>query len=181
MTYLTNKPSRRDSQTPSERLAKGLGWFSIGLGLVELFAPRALGRAIGLERHERLLQAYGAREIATGVAILASHDPTPWIWGRVGGDTLDIATLATGLGQDNPNREKTAVALAAVMGVTALDAMCAAGLHAQKSLAGSELIDYRDRTGYPRGVEGSRGVARDVVEIPRDFRTPEALRPYELT
>ena len=32
----------------AERLALGLGWFSIGLGLVEVAAPRSLARAIGI-------------------------------------------------------------------------------------------------------------------------------------
>ena len=84
------------SRTPAETLATGLGWFSIALGLAEIVAPRALCRAIGLEGREGLVRAYGVREVMTGMAILTSHDPTPWIWGRVGGDALDIATLATG-------------------------------------------------------------------------------------
>lgn len=42
-----------------------------------------------------LVRACGAREIATGLAILLSKNPTPWLWARVGGDVLDIATLAS--------------------------------------------------------------------------------------
>ena len=37
--------------------------------------------------------------------------------------------------------------------------------------------DYSDRTGFPRGVEASRGLADDAV-IPADMRTPEALRSF---
>lgn len=43
---------------------------------------------------ERLIRAYGVREIAKGVGILTSPNPTPWLWGRVAGDALDLATLA---------------------------------------------------------------------------------------
>src|SRR5687767_4763741 len=32
-----------------ERMARGLGWFSIGLGVVEILAPRMFARSIGLE------------------------------------------------------------------------------------------------------------------------------------
>src|SRR3954454_10064131 len=86
-------------------MARGLGWFSIGLGLAELLAPRALTRGLGMEGNEQIVQAYGVREIATGIGILSSNQPAPWIWGRVGGDALDIATLAAGLQQDNPKKD----------------------------------------------------------------------------
>src|SRR4051794_31635707 len=86
------------------QLAQGLGWFSIALGVAELVAPRSLARALGMEGNESLLQAYGAREIGTGIAILSSRRPAPWLWGRVAGDALDIATLACGMTSDNPKR-----------------------------------------------------------------------------
>jgi hypothetical protein len=53
-------------------MARGLGWFSIGLGLTEVLAPRALTRGLGMEGNEQLVQAYGLREIATGIGILSS-------------------------------------------------------------------------------------------------------------
>jgi len=87
-------------------MARGLGWFSIGLGLAEVLAPRALTRGLGMEGNEQLVQAYGLREIATGIGILSSDQPAPWIWGRVGGDALDMATLAGGLQPDN-RRKRT--------------------------------------------------------------------------
>lgn len=177
MPSYMNAPSRSDSRTPNERLATGLGWFSVGLGLVELLAARSLTRTLGMEGHEGLVRAYGARELATGVAILASHDPTPWIWGRVGGDALDLATLATGLKDENGEKPAVGLAMAAVLGVTALDILCAQGLTSQKSLAGRDVPDYGDRTGFPMGVERSRGAARDFVP-PADFRTPDALRSW---
>jgi hypothetical protein len=97
-------------------LAYGLGWFSIGLGLAELLAPGRLAHAIGMEGSESVLQAYGLREIGTGIAILASDNPAPWIWARVAGDALDLATLATGLSGDNPRRENVGIAMGAVEG-----------------------------------------------------------------
>ena len=74
-----------------ERLARGLGWFSIGLGLAELLLPRTLARASGLRGRETLLQVYGLREVATGLAILAARDPTPGVWSRGGGAARDQA------------------------------------------------------------------------------------------
>jgi hypothetical protein len=77
-----------------------------------------------MQGSEQLLQAYGLREIATGIGILSSEQAAPWIWGRLAGDALDIATLSTGLKEDNPKRENVGIALAAVAGVTALDLVC---------------------------------------------------------
>ena len=48
------------------RLRSQIMWFSIGLGLAELVAPRALTRALGAEGHETMVQGFGLREIAAG-------------------------------------------------------------------------------------------------------------------
>ncbi len=106
-----------------ETLARFLGWFSIGLGAVEVLAPERLGRWLGTE-NRTLIQGYGMREIATGVGILSSRRPAEWIWARVAGDALDLATLATALGSDNPRRGNVGLALGAVAGVTVLDVLC---------------------------------------------------------
>ena len=171
--------ARRQSGSHSpglDALARGLGWFSIGLGLAELVAPRGLTRALGLQGHERLVQAYGVREIATGVAILAAKDPTPWIWGRVGGDALDLATLAGGFHEDNRQKGSVGVALGAVAAVSALDVYCASALSASREPP-QPRRDYRGRSGFPRGTEAMRGAAGDFA-VPADIRVPEALRPY---
>jgi hypothetical protein len=110
------------------KLARGLGWFSIGLGLTEVTEARCLGRFFGMESSTGLLRLFGLREIATGVAILAASDPTPWVWGRVGGDALDLAALGSAMGPRNPKRGRVAVAIGAIAGITALDAFCAGRL-----------------------------------------------------
>jgi hypothetical protein len=178
MRYETERTGRRghpDSAT--DALARGLGVFSIALGLVELLAARSLTRALGMQGNETLVQAYGAREIATGIGILASKDPTPWIWGRVGGDALDIATLVTGLDEDNPNRGNVGLALAAVAGATALDVYCAQALSSESPEPLPPMRDYSHRSGFTSAPTRMRGAARDF-QVPRDFRTPEAMRPY---
>lgn len=53
------------------RLARVLGWFSLGLGLVELVGTRRLGRLIGVDGSRGgTLKAFGVREILTGLGIL---------------------------------------------------------------------------------------------------------------
>ncbi|GGC33112.1 hypothetical protein GCM10011504_09230 [Siccirubricoccus deserti] len=162
--------------TRPDALAQGLGWFSIGIGLVEMLAPHALARGLNLRGNERLLASYGVREVATGIGILASRDPEPWIWGRVAGDALDIGTLATGLDGHDDRREGAGIALAAVLGVTVLDVLCASSLRARRR-ARAVPPDYSRRSGLPRPPEAMRGAARDF-EVPADMRTPEPLRPW---
>jgi hypothetical protein len=142
-----------------DRLARGLGWFSIGLGLAELFASRPLARALGMEGGEWLLRGYGAREITAGILSL-SVNPMPGITSRVAGDALDIATLLAADRYENPKRENVRVALLAVIGVTLLDIVCTAGLQARHGRGRAEPRTYRDRSGFPQGLSQARGAAR---------------------
>jgi hypothetical protein len=166
-------------------LARGLGWFSIGLGVAELVAPGHLARFLGMAERTELIRAYGAREIMTGIGILSQEDPTPWIWGRVAGDAVDLATLAPGLRADNPAQRNVSVAVAAVAGVTMLDAVCAQRLSVRRRTRAAtrrrlRAKDYSNRRGMPRPPAAMRGAARDL-EVPKDMRIPDALRPYTTT
>lgn len=157
----------------ARRLARGLGWLSIGLGLAELLAPRAMARATGLLGQEALLRAYGLREIATGVGILASRHPRRWLWARVGGDALDLATLAA---SGQASRVSTASALAAVAGVAVADIGCARALEAEHRHATRRVRDYSTRSGLPRTPNEMRGAALADFTMPDDMRATAKLR-----
>src|SRR3954467_7801798 len=135
------------SRSSRDKLARDLGYFSIALGVAELLAPKTIGNAIGLKGMEPVIRAYGAREVATGVAILASHDPQPWIWARVAGDVADIATVAAGLQQDNARTENKVMTLAALAAVTAVDVACASALNAEKGGRSTAVVNYSNRSG----------------------------------
>ena len=167
----------RDGKGSTAALAQGLGWFSIGLGVAELVAPERLARFLGMAERTELIRIYGAREILTGIGILSQDDPTPWLWGRVGGDALDLGTLATGLHEDNPRRRNVGLAIGAVAGVMALDLICAQALGRERERASVPIWDYSARRGLPRPPEEMRGAARDL-EVPEDMRIPKALRPW---
>ena len=110
-----------------ERLANALGWFSIGLGLAQLAAPRGMARLVGASDDagsRTVMRALGLREITTGVGILTRPRPAGWVWTRVAGDVMDLALLGSLLKPDNTQRNRTAAATAAVLGVTALDVLC---------------------------------------------------------
>lgn len=108
-------------RSSAERLARGLGWFSVGLGLAEILAPKRVSRWMGIGEHPFLLRLLGIREVASGLGILTQHKPASWVWSRVGGDVMDLAVLGASL-PFNPGR--VAASTAAVAGVTALDVFC---------------------------------------------------------
>jgi hypothetical protein len=122
---------------PGTKAATGLAWFSIGLGVAEVLAPRTMGRLTGVRR-PALVFLCGIREIATGVAILrTSANPAPWVWGRVAGDAMDLAILAEPAITGEPeDRNKALISIGAVAGVTAADVMTAAQLSAGKMAEG---------------------------------------------
>jgi len=172
----TVAPFDRDT---AQSLARGLGWFSIALGLMEVVAPHSLARWLGMRNSEPVLQTYGLREIGTGIAILASENPSGWVWGRVAGDGLDIATLAEGLTRSESNKSNIGIALAAVAGVTALDVLTAQSLSQQNGYDQTRRLtyDYSNRSGFKAPTSAMRGAAGDFV-VPEDMRTPKPLRPF---
>jgi hypothetical protein len=107
-------------------LAVPLGWFSIGLGLVELFAPRRIAAAHGSPQAQPLVRGFGAREIAAGVGILAAPANSAGLWARAAGDVLDIGAAGVAVARANGKARKIAIGtLAFVAGALVLDLLVA--------------------------------------------------------
>jgi uncharacterized membrane protein len=105
------------------RLGRSLAWFSVGLGVAQVAAPRRVARLIGVTEGDtarRLMRAVGAREIAAGVGILSRPKPAGWLWARVAGDAMDLALLGTAAAGAR-SRARVVGAMAAVAGVTVPD------------------------------------------------------------
>ncbi len=152
----------------SERVARGLGWFSIGLGLAEIAAPRRLARMIGVEdddTNRNTLFAYGVREIASGVGILTGEHPVVPVWARVGGDAMDLAFLSRALNSDRSQKNRVAAATAAVLGVTVLDVLAGRNLSRESKPRGRAAVDA------PPAKDQGVAVRRDITI----GRTPEEL------
>jgi hypothetical protein len=146
--------------TVSYKIARGLGWFSIGLGLAELIAPGALNRSLGMREHNTLVRGYGMREIGAGLGILNMKHPAPWVWARVAGDVLDLASLLVSLGPNNPRRGNATTAFLSVVAVTALDILTARSLEQQEDYRRQPRRDYSDRSGFKGSPDQMRGAAR---------------------
>lgn len=140
-TYAAQRAQPGLPSSSGKRLANGLGWFSIGLGLAELLAPKAIARISGVSNtHTGLIRLYGLRELASGIAIFSQEKPTEAMWSRVAGDAMDLASLGVAFTSPNANRGRIAFATANVLAVTALDLICAKqltggdqGIHASAS------------------------------------------------
>lgn len=112
------------SDPGDDRLAESLGWFSIGLGLAAIAAPRGLSRLIGANGNGLLLRAVGLRELVSGIGILTNRQPGGWLWARVAGDLMDLALLRMAFAKRRASPLRLTAATAAVAGVTTLDVCC---------------------------------------------------------
>jgi uncharacterized membrane protein len=112
----------------TERLTRALGWFSLGLGLAPIGVPERLSRQVGLDDSRTattVLRAVGAREFVHASGLLLRHPL--WVWTRVAGDAMDIAMLVTALShRQGWRRRRTALATAAIVGITLTDVYAAA-------------------------------------------------------
>jgi hypothetical protein len=108
---------------------------------------------------EPLVRVYGVREILSGMMSL-SPDKRTGLLSRVAGDGLDIATLLSALRMDNPRKGNVALALLMVGGITMLDYFGAQDVATQHSPSRGRRRLYHDRTGFPKGIQVVKGIAR---------------------
>lgn len=177
-----------DSPTPPELpprntdgLARALGWFSIGLGATQLFAPRRLARVVGVDDDARtmlLMRGLGVREIASGIAILADPEDPRRLATRVAGDLMDLALLGSALRGDG-HRTRTGVAVAAVVGAGVLDAFATARTRSQRRAEEhpeSSGITVHKAMTVTRSPEEAYRLWRDFEGLPRFMRHLESVR-----
>jgi|EndMetStandDraft_9_1072997.scaffolds.fasta_scaffold00056_23 hypothetical protein len=145
--------------TMSYKIARGLGWFSIGLGVAELMAPGALNRSLGMREHNTLVRGFGLREIGAGLGILTMKHPVPWVWARVAGDVLDLSSLLVSLGPNNPRRGSATAAFLSVVGITAIDILTARSLEQHEAYRRLPRRDYSGRSGFKSSPDQMRGAA----------------------
>src|ERR1043166_7731434 len=102
-------------------LSRGLGWFSLALGLTEVASPNMLSRTIGIPPKPGtswLMRAMGVRELLAGAGVLMKpRQPLP-LWARVAGDAIDLALLAAASRMKKASGMRLAGAMVAVAGVT---------------------------------------------------------------
>jgi len=150
-------------------ISKGLGLFSLGLGLAEMAAPRMLARAIGIKPDaptRMTMRVFGAREIAAGLGILAKPKAPMPVWSRVVGDAIDLAFLAWALKAKRTHTERIIGAMVAVAGVTALDAFVGARLQqAAPAAPKTKVVSVTISKPLHEVSQRWREVAGDIEEL----------------
>jgi uncharacterized membrane protein len=157
----------------AKRLAKGLGWFSIGLGLTELLAPRTIANISGVSNaHTGLIRLYGLREIASGIGIFAQKNPAEAMWSRVAGDAVDLASLGYACTAPDAKRGRITFATTSVLAVTALDIICAQQLSGGN---GSHGIHAKGTCIVNRPPDEVYTFWRNFQDLPRFMRHLESV------
>jgi uncharacterized membrane protein len=159
----TYRGRRNRGPSSSERIARGLGWFSIGFGVAQMVAPRAMARLTGLPLPPLATRLCGLREVACGIGILTQPEPRPWVQARIAGDAMDLAVCAGALLVPGTDRRRALATTGALAGVTLLDAYCS-----------RELARTGRRHG-PRHVIEIVEVSRPAEELYRFWRALENL------
>lgn len=168
-------PARHFSHDPVreralERRALGLGWFSIGLGLAELVAPRQMARLIGADEEDgvtrALMMATGTRELACGLGLLSKSRPAFWAWARFAGDVMDLALLGHVWSTNPVPRERMLGVGGAVLGATWADAETALQLGAASVEPLADGVSVQQAITVQKTAEEAYTFFRDLEHLP---------------
>jgi len=128
------------------KVARGLGWLSLGIAAAEIFARRTVEKdLLGIDSHPLLLPALGVREAVAGVTLLSQKKITPTLaaglWSRVAGDAMDLSLLAAAA---PTTRKPTSLAANSliVLGITAADLYYALRISRRLAMA---TVDVKHR------------------------------------
>jgi uncharacterized membrane protein len=133
--------------------------------VAELLAPRRVEKVIGVKKkHTGLTRSYGLRELTAGIGLLTAgaNSLSPWMWSRVAGDAMDLASLGSGFASRRNEKGKLAFATAAVLGVTVADILCSMQL-------------TKEEAGQPRSVRKSLCIRKSPEELYQFWRNFENL------
>ncbi|MCW2709300.1 MAG: Cyclase [Frankiales bacterium] len=162
----------------ADRIARALGWTSVGLGLPQLFRPAAVTRAIGVgqgAKQQAVTKAVGMREMLHAVGLLHPRIGARWIWTRVVGDAMDLVALSRAMRRhDGDGRGRTIAATAGVVGISAVD-VYAALLHARAPQRTS-TVDLTATTTVGKDPQETYAFWRRLDNLPEFMAHVEEVR-----
>lgn len=154
-----------------ERRAVGLGWFSVGLGLAQLLAPRQVARLIGADGDDSntrtVLMGVGVRELTCGIGLLSKSRPAAWAWARFAGDVMDLALLGYVWQQNGVSREKMLGVGGTVLGAALADAQTAMELQRARLNPFADGIRVKQAVTVQRTPDEAYSFFRKLENLPR--------------
>lgn len=164
------------------RIARGLGWFSLGLGIPQVLMPGRVNKLAGLENtlfKRQLMRIIGLREITAGAGIFGSQPkPAEWLWARSAGDVLDLMLLQSAFRNPANRKGRLLFATANVIGVTAAD-IVQARRHTEALKASGEEMALKGRTSITvnRPAEEVYRYWKDFQNLPTFMFHLESVQP----
>ncbi len=152
-----------------DRLVRGLGLASAGLGVPMVWRPDAVARRVGVDDAAvatSVIRAVGARELLHAGLLLLG--PRRFVWTRVAGDAMDLAVMGHALrSRRGERRSRLTVATVAVLGITAVDAYAAARTaRAQHGNGRPGPLELQATTTVNRSPEEVYAFWRDLGNLP---------------
>jgi len=168
-----------------DKVARGLIWASMGLGLAELVAPKQIQRLVGVRRgdYSWLIRLLGVRELMHGLMIFTQARPSQGVWSRVVGDTIDLGVLGAALTLPRTEKSRVAIAAASILGITALDTLTAVQVSRKQAEAQQySVLSRRDLGGRAKNgvfhITKSITINRSPEELYRFWRNFENLPQF---
>ena len=94
------------------KLARGIGWLSVVVGLQLVVAPKIGTRNFGMGERPTLGRIMGARDLVVGAGLLRGKDTKAWLVARGINDAVDAATILGGAALGIFPRDRAPVGLA---------------------------------------------------------------------
>jgi hypothetical protein len=104
----------------AQRLARTLGWGSLGIGLMAVVVPAPLTNALGMGDRPRLARLLAARDLVIGTGLLRSQNTAAWCRARGIADALDVALIFVGAASGAFRRDRASIGIASGAASSAL-------------------------------------------------------------
>lgn len=93
------------------KLARGIGWLSVVVGLQLIVAPKSGTRNFGMGERPTLGRVMGVRDLVVGAGLLRGRDTRTWLLARGINDAVDAAIILGGAASGAFPRDKALVGI----------------------------------------------------------------------
>ena len=107
------------------KLARGIGWLSIVVGLQLVAAPRSGTRNFGMGERPALGRIMGARDLVVGAGLLRGEDTRSWLIARGINDAVDAAVILGGAAAGVFPRDRAPLGLAVATSLSVVSLLLA--------------------------------------------------------